>query len=389
MTDTSHVRLGQILTLNRHKVRIQPELVYRTAGIYSFGRGVFEREKIQGADTAASVLYQLRERQFIMSRLNGWEGALDVVPASIEGCLVSNEYPTFTIDENLATPEYLKWLTRWPSFWAQLLPRGSMVRRRRVQISQLLDVVIPLPSIEEQRRVAARLDHVSAVVAEVIQKADHAAKLAAAFTVSAISRPDLGSHEKMRLGWREIELSEILSPSPSTVHVDHTRNYPIAGIYSFGRGLIDRGSIPGSETAYKILTRLAMDDVVISKLGGWEGAVTVVTEDFDGHFVSPEFPTFKTNDQKVDPKFFQGITISPWFWEAISSATKGSMARRKRITSSDFLSTRIWLPPLDEQRRVASKIESASRVNSAREGNRGHLHALMPSALNDAFVAIT
>jgi type I restriction enzyme, S subunit len=154
------VSLGDVLTIEQDEVLIEPNETYRTAGIYSFGRGGFERQLILGADTSYTSLFRLHENQFILSRLNGWEGAVDVVPAELDGCLVSSEYPTFAIDTDLAYPGYLRWLSRWSRFWEQLIPRGSMVRRKRVKPGQLLEVEIPLPPLTEQLAAVTYLESI-------------------------------------------------------------------------------------------------------------------------------------------------------------------------------------------------------------------------------------
>ncbi len=158
MTEVSAVPLGEVLVPHRDEVFLEPHETYRTAGIYSFGRGMFEREPVKGGETAYTSLFRLHTDQFVVSRLNGWEGAVDVVAPPLDGCLVSNEYPTFDIRGGRAEPAYLRWIARWPAFWDALVPRGSMVRRKRVQPAQLLEVEIPLPLVDEQRRVAAKLD---------------------------------------------------------------------------------------------------------------------------------------------------------------------------------------------------------------------------------------
>ena len=161
MSGRRMVSLGDVLKIEQDEVLLKPTETYRTAGIYSFGRGIFERQPILGADTSYTSLFRLHENQFVLSRLNGWEGAVDIVSAELDGCLVSNEYPTFTIGSDLAYPGYLRWITRWPRFWERLVPRGSMVRRKRVKPGQLLEVEIPLPPMAAQRRIAGQLDRSS------------------------------------------------------------------------------------------------------------------------------------------------------------------------------------------------------------------------------------
>ena len=93
-------------------------------------------------------------------------------------------------------------------------------------------------------------------------------------------------------GWVETPIGDVVVPSEAQLAVDASADYRVTGIYSFGKGLIDRGWISGSETSYKTLTRLHEGNIVISKLNGWEGAVAVVDRAFDNTCVSGEYPTF-------------------------------------------------------------------------------------------------
>lgn len=148
------VPLGEVLTLTRDEVSVELDQTYRTAGIYSFGRGLLVRPPIAGTDTKYATLFRLHDGQFVLSRLKAWEGAVAVVPPEFDGFVVSQEYPTFNINRDRAEPAYLGWLCRWDRFWEALLTRSKGVgaRRDRVHPDRLLAVEIPLPSLEEQRR---------------------------------------------------------------------------------------------------------------------------------------------------------------------------------------------------------------------------------------------
>lgn len=137
---------------------VQPNDVYPLAGIYSFGRGLIRRDPINGTDTKYTHLTELCAGQLVMSKLNAWEGALAVVPDEFAGSYVSSEYPVFNIDSSVASISYLKHLASWPVLWDKLTPRGSMVRRKRTKPEVLLRTCAPLPDLDEQRRIAAKLD---------------------------------------------------------------------------------------------------------------------------------------------------------------------------------------------------------------------------------------
>lgn len=386
MTPCRKVALGEILTLDQIEVEVDPSIVYRTAGIYSFGKGVFEREPVLGTDTSYECLYQLRENQFIVSRLNGWEGAIDVVEEPLAGCHVSNEYPTFTIDERLADPRYLRWIARWPRFWEQLAPRGSMVRRKRVQISQLLETTIPLPSTDDQKMIAGRLDRIRLLRDGADARATRSRSLLDAFVVSATTRPDMTVEDKTRAGWRKFALFEVATPANDEVEVQSAATYDLAGVYSFGNGLFARATINGADTKYRTLRRIHSDQLVMSRLKAWEGALAIVPNALDGRCVSQEFPTFDLDTTQVNPGYFGSIVTNERFWRQLRP--KGIGARRERVGTDRLLEQEISLPPIAEQTRIASLLDHVRAVVRKREDIEDRARALVPSALNEAFAEL-
>jgi len=176
-----------------------------------------------------------------------------------------------------------------------------------------------------------------------------------------------------------------MHPANRDKAVEANNQYRIAGVFSFGRGLIDRGTISGLDTKYRSLARLEKDDVVISRLGGWEGAVAVVGSDFAGAYVSPEYPVFIPDRERLIPQYFSALSRSPRLWELIEKSTRGSMARRKRIKAEHFLSVEIWLPPPDEQERIASLVDLTLAVESDLAGSRSVIAAVGQAVLSEAF----
>jgi type I restriction enzyme S subunit len=149
------VALAEILAASRDPVRIEPDKEYRTAGILSYGRGLFERPTIVGRDTSYSAYYRLHQDQFVYSKLFAWEGALAVVPSDFDGIFVSQEFPIFDIDSSKILPQYLELICKWPTTWERIRGHESGMggRRKRVHPGRMLQVSIPLPDLMAQRRI--------------------------------------------------------------------------------------------------------------------------------------------------------------------------------------------------------------------------------------------
>lgn len=383
------IPLGEILTLAVDEVSLQPDDNYRLAGIYSFGKGLFERDAISGAETSYAKLARLHKDQFVVSKLNGWEGAVDVVSGALDGCHVSGEYPTFAIDSQRADPSYLRWIARWPTFWDRLVPRGSMVRRKRVQTSQLLEVRIPLPPMDEQRRISARLDYIRSEADRATLLASRSNTLADAFGTACASRPDISDEEKLQSGWRRTRLDNVMTRSQDAVHVDLSGSYPNLGMYSFGRGLFAKPPIEGANTSAKTLYRVSKGQFIYSRLFAFEGAYGFVPDAYDGFYVSNEFPSFDVDPARMDARWLASYLRTRERWTELATASTGLGVRRQRVPVEALLSYEVWLPPIDQQRDMVRAIGRLSEVRRARAANSERIDSLVPAALNQEFATLT
>jgi len=388
MSSRSLVPLDLVLVEDRDQVRIEPDQTYRTAGIYSFGRGLFERDEIIGAETSYKVLFRLHRDQFVVSRLNGWEGAVDVVPDELDGCLVSNEYPTFSIERSRADPEYLRWIARWPGFWQRLVPRGSMVRRKRVQPDQLLKVEIPLPQLAEQLAIAKSLGRIGSFSTRAAELLEHADVLSDALEVALVSRSDLDEASKKRRGWRRESLRALMTQSIDRVEVQPNGSYPNFGIYSFGKGLFEKPPIEGASSSAKALNRVRTGQFVYSRLFAFEGAYGVVTKDFDGYCVSNEFPAFDVDSTQLDARWLAVYLRSRDRWMELASKSKGLGLRRQRVSIETVLTYEVWLPPIEEQQEMIKLVGVIETSRAKRRSVSPNIGALTAASVNKALEVV-
>lgn len=386
-----HARVGDVLVPSRRPLTVEPTAEYVFLGISAAGGGLFKKPAVTGSTLRSGSAFTIRLGDFVYSRLFAWAGSFEIAGAEEDGCVVSGEFPAFEVDLARLDPRWLRyWLLSEPGL-CEVRDRSAGSTpgsRNRLREDRFLTIPVPLPTLNEQRRVADMLDRLRASVEDILHRSDYVEKLMVAVTVSASARPDLDEDTKLGRGWRHVALGQVLNPSTNHVQVEPMTNYQVAGLYSFGRGLIDRGSMLGAQTSYKTFTVLSEGDIVVSKLNGWEGAVAVVDRRFDGFCVSSEYPTFKPASALL-PAFFGGVARAPWFWEALNSNTRGSMVRRRRINSREFLGTDVWLPPMETQLQIAEWLEILDRSSEARSGLREWAEALVPSAMNEAFAGLS
>lgn len=168
--------------------------------------------------------------------------------------------------------------------------------------------------------------------------------------------------------WPMVKLAEVLQPvtDPHVVRTD--REYPNFGIYSYGRGLFLKPPISGATTSAKTLFRVRRGQFIYSRLFAFEGAYGLVGEEFDGHFVSNEYPTFESDSHRLDLQFLARYFQRPRTWEDFAASASGMGHRRQRVQPEQFLSRSIPLPPLSVQHRLVARINAlAAKIDEAKQ----------------------
>jgi type I restriction enzyme, S subunit len=368
--------LSEALEINVETVSVAADAEYRIAGVRGFGKGVFARETIRGQETSYRELNRLIAGMVVMSRLKAFEGAIAMIPETFEGYYASSEFSTFAVRNGSANTHYIKHICAWPEFWAclQSESKGVGARRERVSAQRLLTIEVPLPDLDEQRRIADKLDTTMK-------------RLDASFTLRELSSKTslslLNSTLNSISEWKA--LGEGLSLALDEVPVTHDGTYEMAGVYGFGRGLIDRGSISGNDTKYKNFNRLHTNALAMSRLKAFEGALAVVPSSFEGWHVSPEFPTFSADPEKLDPEYLGHLCRWPTLWALLGKESKGIGAPRERVSAERLLVTRVPFPDRKTQQRIAAFLGKAQAALRLGDHQEELLAALRPALLNAAF----
>lgn len=385
------VRVGDVLRLERRPVDPDPTKEYVSIGVRSFGKGIFHYDPTLGNQLGKLRFFEVVPARLVVSNIKGWEGAVAVSTDEDAGCVASNRFLTYVPCDDRIDVRWARWYFLSDS-GLQLIQQsspGSADRNRTLAISRFEALEIPLPSIDEQQRVANRLQALEASASKLRRRVEHASLLSTALAVSAVTQPDIAESAKASAGWRRLRLAEVLTNRNEEVPVQDSASYDIAGVYSFGRGIFRRGPLAGSGTSYRALHRLRKGQVVMSRLKAWEGAIAVVPADLDGWYLSPEFPTFDIDMAQVDVDYFGSLITSEPFWRSLRGESRGIGARRERVHASRLLEQVVDLPPISIQRSIARTLRFLHGAESLRSGAPGRIDALVPAAINEEFAGLS
>ena len=310
-----------------------------------------------------------------MSKLNAWEGALVVVPEEFEGSYVSPEYPVFDIDSSRADPAYIAHLVRWPGLWDSLTPRGSMVRRKRTTPTTLLATKVPLPELDEQRRIADRLDSEISAITDIEEKRIRATKLRKSLHESVFS-------------WEQdtmpARIGDVLTLERVPVEPDPDKYYVQIGIRSFGNGIFHRDKMLGSELGRLKYFEVQPDRLIVSNIMAWEGAIAVSTVDDADCIGSNRFLSYRQSGD-VDIRYMNYYLQSKKGHATIRSTSTGTVVRNQTLSIKDFEQLVVPLPSLEHQRRVAAWLDTSNTLSGLAGTQDEGISQLKRSLLNAAF----
>jgi type I restriction enzyme, S subunit len=108
-------------------------------------------------------------------------------------------------------------------------------------------------------------------------------------------------------------------------------------------------------TSYKVIRR---NDIAFNPYLLWAGAIAQ-NQTWDVGLLSPLYPTFRARSV-ADSRYVWHMLRSPAALSRFDSISFGSVPRKRRASTSDFLKTTIPLPALPEQRRIASILDRAA-----------------------------
>ena len=160
--------------------------------------------------------------------------------------------------------------------------------------------------------------------------------------------------------WPLVALGEVMETNIDAVPTASLKTVNLAGVYGFGRGLFKRGETDPTQSTYKNFHRLHANDFVISTPKAWEGAIARIGDEFDGWFLSPVFPTFRANHSRLDTRYLDWYCKRVAVWQQLQGKAKGMGARRETVSSAQFLSLQVPLPPLPEQQVLVARLDALS-----------------------------
>ena len=374
-SDWTIVRLGELISHRKEFIQIDDVQKYKRCRVQLHAKGIALRDEVEGITIKTKKQQVCHAGELLVAEIDAKVGGFGIVPPELDGAIVSSHYFIYTLNSKKVDSAFIDYFVRTPLFRDQVQAQGS-TNYAAIKADQVLDYQIPLPRLSKQRRIVAKIERLAAKVDEANELRISVDALTYTFTMSL--------HKRLSRS-RIVKIKDLLELSEDRHEISHDESYPQVGIRGFGGGLFAKPALRGAETKYRYFNRLRTDQIVLSQVKGWEGAIDVCPSNLEGYYASPEYRTFNCKPATCHPAYFSHFIKTPWFHSLLGDATRGQGARRERTRPELFLSLELPMPKLSDQKRATVLLQNLRIISVSHQQTATKLDALLPSILDKAF----
>lgn len=369
-----------------------PGATYRQLGVSLWGKGAYEREPVDGGLTKYQQLFRAERGDIVVNKIWARNGSVAVIDDSLSGCYGSNEFPMFAPIEGRLDPRWMHWVTKTKDFWAQCDQKSQGTSgQNRIKPERFLEVEIPLPPLDEQRRIVARIEALAAKVEEA-----RGLRGVGIEEASALLPAHLGAKfRELADGYPVQPLGELSShivdgPHQTPTYLPDANGVPFVTVKNMVSGKLSFENLNyvsrEDHREFSRRCRAERGDVLYSKDGATKGRPCLVDTDEEfSFFVSVAL--IKPLRDRLDGRFLVHLLNSSWIKDRMIDKSRGDMI--PHIVLREIRAFPVPLPSLAEQRCIVAELDAlqakVDAVKAHQAETAAELDALLPAILDKAF----
>mgnify|MGYP004460755647 FL=1 len=167
--------------------------------------------------------------------------------------------------------------------------------------------------------------------------------------------------------WDVHMLGECLSRVEKPVEVKPNELYTQIGIRSHGKGLFYKEPVTGAALGNKAVFWIEPDCFIVNIVFAWEQAIGKTTQSEVGMIGSHRFPMYRPVNDRVDIDYLISYFLTKRGTDILEAASPGGAGRNKTLGQECFLKSKITLPPIAEQQKIATILTTQDKVIELKE----------------------
>lgn len=338
------------------------------------GKGEFkdrgEKARFISADTFARLnCTEVFEGDILVSRLPDPVGRACIVPESDERMITAVDCSIVRLDGRRLLPKFLVYFTQSEAYLSAVEAQCTGTTRSRISRSALGRIEIPVPSLDEQKRIVAALDQALATLDRA--RANVAASLADAQGLM----PSIIEHELRRSGGKPFTLQQLMDDGAVVGHLDgnHGSDYPrkeefvSSGVPYISANCIvdeeidlDRAKFLSSARAAQMRKGIAQDGDVIFAHNATVGPVALLRTSHEKVVLGTSLTYYRCDTSKILPEFLlyemRGAGFKAQYEAVMRQATRSQVPITMQRT---FTHT---IPEIEEQHLLVTRCSEAEQT---------------------------
>ena len=321
-----------------------------------------------------SIKYKFNTKHILYGKLRPY---LNKVYLPDRGGICTTEFIPFIATK--AIREYVAYYLRKRETVSFAMSHVTGTRQPRVTVNALLEYPIPLPPLEEQKRIAARIEELVGRVEEA-QRLRHAAREGVERIMQAALHKVFSKAE--REGWEWVKLGNVCEIIMGQSPPSDTYNEEGIGL-PFFQGKIEFGEVyPRPKKWCSRPMKIAKPNDALIAVRAPVGPTNLCREEC---CIGRGLAALRPDQNKLSNWFL--LYVLRYFKPKITQIGKGSTFGA--ITKKDLIALEIPLPHLEEQKRIVAYFdrirETAESLMNLQQRTEEELERLVPAILDRAF----
>lgn len=377
------VKLGEFLKLEKNNlIAIEPHIEYVIAGVQNNGKGIVNKRTVFGSELTMKEYQLIYNNQLLWCKVDTKNGAFGITTNDNINSIVSKNMHLANINKSFIVVDYFKYILMSLKFYS-VIDRMSLgtTNRKYLKYDGICEIEIPLPPLEEQKRIVEKLDAIKSRIDEAKRLREEAKRDVERVEESMLTK--LLSENNDCQSTLITDIVEFGGKNVNAIDFQKTTYLSLADIESQS-GRILRKQFAESLGVFGTSVSYDESSILFSKLRPYLNKVAL--PDFKG-IGTTELVVLTLRTKKIIKEFLalylRSRKIVSYLIEN-SSGTKMPRANMKK-----FKELRIPIPSLAKQKEIITTLKIISKFSTKtiieQSKSEQELETLFPNVLEKAF----
>ena len=186
--------------------------------------------------------------------------------------------------------------------------------------------------------------------------------------------------------WSVRTIAECLERVERPVDVQANKMYTQIGIRSHGKGLFYKEPVTGDSLGNKAVFWIEPNCFILNIVFAWEQAIGKTTQAEVGMIGSHRFPMYRPTKGTLAIDYLIFYLLTKRGTDILEAASPGGAGRNRTLGQDRFMKSRVVLPPLDEQKKIAAILATqdktlelqARKIDELKRFKKGCMERMFP-----------